>query len=616
MCGILGYIGKREFDPEAFGRTLDVMKNRGPDDRGIYEEPEVLLGHRRLSILDLSPAGHQPMTSPDGRYVIAYNGEVYNFKVLRNSLEKEGARFRSSSDTEVILHLYAREGPSCLDKFRGMFAIAIWDRVERRLFLARDRMGIKPLYVWRFPGGIAFASQVKALRRMPGGPSLVNPDAVVQYLLWGSVPCPLTILSGAECLEPATWMTWDAAGGETQRCYWAFPEGPTRYQTREEALEALRPKLAEAVALRCISDAPLGAFLSGGVDSSSVVCLMREAGQRDIRTFSISFPHTDLDEGPYAVKVAEQFETFHEDISITEGMVRSEMDAFFGAMDQPTCDGLNTYMVSKFAKQGGITVSLSGLGGDELFAGYPSFRRAVWLAPHLRRFPRLAVWAGARAAAFFGERYRKLEALALRGRPVDRLYFLSRGMFTPRQVRSLLSPEFLRAAEPPDEAALRHMPVAADGSELRVTQGLELRRYMHDQLLRDSDVFGLDSSLEIRVPLIDHEIVETLLMTAPHVILHHPPKALLMEALPKPLPRLCTHRPKMGFTFPIGSWMRDPWKAQVSRHLSNDKPRPGAKGGLNPRSAGTVWEEFLAGRVHWSRPWSLFALERYMGGLS
>jgi asparagine synthase (glutamine-hydrolysing) len=496
MCGILGYIGKRSFDAEAFGKALDLMANRGPDDRGLYEEPEILLGHRRLAILDLSPAGHQPMLYPSSelragegrhcestvsgvlgcstldtlgtdsplldhdRYVIVFNGEVYNFQELRGPLEEEGARFRSHSDTEVILALYAKEGPACLQRFRGMFAMAIWDRQERTLFLARDRMGIKPLYVWRFPGGIAFASEVKAIKALPGGPREVNPEAVVQYLMWGSVPEPLTIVKGVDCLPPATWAMWKD-GNWRQEVYWDFPSGPPLYKTREEAIEALRPVLKEAVRLRCISDAPLGAFLSGGVDSSSVVSLMREAGQQDIRTFSISFPQTDFDEGPYALRVAEQFETLHTDVSVTEGMVRKELDGFFDAMDQPTCDGVNTYLISKFAKMGGLTVSLSGLGGDELFGGYPSFRRAVRWSERIHGVPRVLFWVASKASAFLNGRGAKVEALSLRGNAVDRLYFANRGLFMPSQVKRLLHPDLLDLLPPSSFSpfaphALRH----------------------------------------------------------------------------------------------------------------------------------------------------------------
>lgn len=646
MCGILGLIGPRSFDAEAFGKALDVMRSRGPDDRGIYEAQDCLLGHRRLAILDLSPMGHQPMASHDGRYLIVFNGEVYNFSELRKPLEDEGVSFRSHSDTEVILELYARKGPKCLDDFRGMFAMAIWDKMEKSLFLARDRMGIKPLYVWPRPDGIGFASEVKALRALPDGPSGTEPEALVQYLAWGSVPAPLTITKGVESLMPATWMIWKG-GSITRRAYWDFPGSsaasgaPSRvtghqspvtflYNSRGEALEVLRPLLREAVAYRCISDAPLGAFLSGGIDSSSVVALMRKAGQKALHTFSISFPQTSLDEGPFAVKVAEQFGTCHNDVAINSTLAEENLDAFFSAMDQPTCDGFNTFMVSKFAKQGGLTVSLSGLGGDELFAGYGHYRRILRSLPWLKAFPRLGTRAASRGASHLSRRYAKLEALTLL--PIQNskfniqnylgaLYYAARGLFMPSQIRDIVHPDILSqtALGSGDASSLLPAPfssvslLTSNFSRLHSLMALELRRYMHDQLLRDSDVFGMANSLEIRVPLIDHRIVETIFQTAPEIIRgstfspSNQPKALLLDALPAPLPRLCTHRPKMGFTFPFDAWMKGPWAETMGDKFQHAAKQDGL---FAPSAAERIWQRYSAGDAHWSRPWAVLAALR------
>ena len=609
MCGILGYLGKRDFPLEAFERALDTMAQRGPDDRGLHEEPAVLLGHRRLAILDLSAAGHQPMMTPDGRYVIVYNGEVYNFRELREPLEREGVRFMSESDTEVILALFARKGPACLDDLRGMFAIAIWDTLEKSLFLARDRMGIKPLYVWRFPGGVAFGSEVRALQALPGGPAEVEPEAVAQYLMWGSVPEPLTVASGVECLPPATWALW-RNGTWSRTTYWEPPAGKPAFIRREEVVEALRPEIVEAVRLRCISDAPLGAFLSGGIDSSAVVGLMRAAGHEHLHTFSMSFPQTELDEASYALAVARQFDTRHTNVEVSEAMIREELDGFFAAMDQPTCDGMNTHLVSKFAKRGGLTVSLSGLGGDELFAGYASFRRARALEPWLRHAPRWPLGVAAGAAA----RWRKLSLLALPAPATGRLYAASRCLFTPAEVRRLLAPDVLSRTSLSHEAGgvpgLVPTPASTVGA-VHGTMELELRRYMHNQLLRDSDVFGMAHSLEIRVPLIDHKIAEILFRTHPDLIVGGGQKALLLDALPRPLPRECTHRKKMGFTFPFARWMRGPWTFLPDALRSTAGGR-GDRRTLDAREAARTWTRFADGELHWSRPWSLYVLERFL----
>lgn len=621
MCGILGIVGKHDVAPEAFGGALDTLAPRGPDDRGVYESPECLLGHRRLAILDLSSAGHQPMAGADGRYQIVFNGEVFNYRELRRPLEEEGVRFHSDSDTEVILALYARKGPACLEAFRGMFALAIWDTQERSLFLARDRMGIKPLYLWQTPHTIAFASEVRALRALPGGPRAISPAAVRKYLLWGSVPSPFTLLEGIESLPPATWGIWRDGRFETQE-YWRLPEGSPTITERGEALETLRPILQESVALRCISDAPLGAFLSGGVDSSSIVSLMRSSGHHDLRTFSISFPQVEYDEGPHALRIADQFGTLHTHIAVTESIVRGELDAFFSATDQPTCDGVNTFLISKFARQGGLTVALSGLGGDEVFSGYRHLRSIARLSPWVKRFPRLVSWAAAPWVKHLHPRFAKIEAMALPGTEYQRLYFGRRGLFMPSQATKLMGPEAtgdalaaLRAHAELYEASgwgsgplFRKDFAKTRMSGLHHVMHLEIRRYLHNQLLRDSDVFGMAHGLEIRVPFLDHLLVETAFRVSPQLLLEGDPKGLLLDALPTPLPRECTHRPKMGFTFPFDTWMRGPWKTMMEDGLLS--PLAAADPFLQPEAVHKVWRGYLEGKLHWSRPWSLLALRK------
>jgi asparagine synthase (glutamine-hydrolysing) len=482
-------------------------------------------------------------------------------------------------------------------------------------------MGIKPLYVWPRPEGIAFASEVKALRALPHGPSHVDPEAIVHYLAWGHVPAPLTITSGVEHLVPASWMRWKG-GVSAKRTYWEFPAVDTQavrpylYNSRDEAAEALRPLLREAVAYRYISDAPLGAFLSGGIDSSAVVSLMRASGQERLHTVSVSFPQTPLDEGPYALKVAEQFGTAHTDISVSARNAKEALEDFFAAMDQPTCDGFNTYLVSKYARQAGLTVSMSGLGGDELFAGYRHFRRIIAAEPWLDRFPRAIVSAGVRAARNSAPRLAKLEALALPGPALTRLYYGARGLFSPGQIRSLVQPSVLADTALGQGEASALLPPASllkgSGgrplSRFHSIAALELRRYMHDQLLRDSDVFGLAHAVEIRVPLIDHRIVELIFNTAPQAVLSrsagHRQKALLIQSLPAALPPLCTNRPKMGFTVPFDDWLRTAWRGGQGGLL--DSLGPGGDASAGARAG--LLDCRLSDRLHWSRSWSISAL--------
>ena len=615
MCGILGYVGRRTFDAEGFGRALDTMAARGPDDRGIYAEPEVLLGHRRLSIIDLSAGGRQPLISGDGRYVVVFNGEIYNYQAIRNELAQRGVIFSSRSDTEVLLASYALKGPACLDEFRGMFALAIYDRKEQSFFLARDRMGIKPLYLWRFPGGIAFASEVTALQALPGGPSQLAATALWNYLSWGSIPEPLTIAEGVESFPPATWAKWTRER-ETQAVYWHLPTEAPIFTRRDEALEQLRPVLREAVALRCIADVPVGAFLSGGIDSSSIVSLMRAAGQHDLRTFSISSPQAEFDEAPFARTIAEHFETTHVDVPVSDTMVAQQLDGFFASMDQPTVDGLNTYLISAVARRGGLTVALSGVGGDELFAGYPLFRRIARVEPLLSRLPGAALAAAGHAAQRFRGRWKKLEALGSPAALVERLYAAARGVLTPSEAHAVLSADVrgaladAQAASGPQTDGGYEMPDIGGWSPLHRMMFREVRRYMRNQLLRDSDVFAMAHGLEIRVPLIDHVVAELLFRTDPAVILQSPPKSLLLDALPAPLPRVCTRRTKMGFTLPFDRWMKGPWRKMIEDALLAPASGNGAGTVFDRGAVEQMWRRYLAGGMHWSRPWVLYVAVR------
>jgi len=615
MCGILGYLGRRIFDTEKFGDALDTMAARGPDDRGIYAEPEVLLGHRRLSVIDRSAAGRQPMISRDGRYVVVFNGEIYNYKAIRHALAQRGVNCFTNSDTEVLLAAFAHQGPSCLDDFRGMFAFAIYDRREQSVFVARDRMGVKPLYVWRFPGGIAFASEVKALQALPGGPSEVAAAALWNYLLWGSVPEPSTIAAGVECLPPASWMKWTPRH-ETQAVYWHLPTEAPVFTRRAEAVEHLRPVLREAVALRCIADVPVGAFLSGGIDSSSIVSLMRAAGQNDLRTFSISFPQAESDEAPFARMIAEHFETTHVDVPVSDAMAARQLDGFFTAMDQPTVDGLNTYLISAIARRGGLGVALSGLGGDELFAGYPLFRRIGRTEPLLSLVPAGVLGAAGHVARRCQGRWKKLEALGGAAAVAERLYAAARGVLMPSEAHAVLSADMRQAVA--DGASAQRPKM--DGGAARTDAGAwsslhglmfrELSRYMRNQLLRDSDVFAMAHGLEIRVPLIDHAVAELLFRTAPGVILQNPPKSLLLDALPAPLPQVCTHRAKTGFTLPFDRWMKGAWRKMIEDALLAAASGDGASALFNRDVMARMWRRYLAGGVHWSRLWVLYVAAR------
>ena len=605
MCGILGAVATAPEDlPDsgAFGRALDRLAHRGPDGHGVFHDHAAMLGHRRLSIVDLSAAGQQPMVSADERFVIVYNGEVYNHHALREELERDGQALRSRCDTEVLLELYARRGTACLERLRGMFALAVWDRREQELVLARDRLGIKPLYYWAGASQLAFGSELRALGTLPGVPCAPSIEAIHGYLTWGSVPQPHTMLRDVHELPPGSVLRWKQ-GKLTTRRWWSLSPAQ-RHATRDEALEVLRPTLREAVRLRCIADVPLGAFLSGGIDSSAIVGLMRAAGHSDLRTLSIVFPGTRHDEARFAQQSPRRYETSHTELEATDGMVGDLLDAFFDALDQPTIDGLNSFVVSRLARAAGLTVALSGLGGDEVFGGYTSFRRASALAPWLERVPQGLRAGAARVGSRLHPRLAKIDAFALPGSVSEQSYRATRGLFSRRQVDALLEASPLRAepSRTPYEGPLPTSPFHA-------IMGLELGGYMHNQLLRDSDVFGMASAVEIRVPLIDHEVVEVVAATPAELVMAGSHKALLRDALPHPLPPACVERPKMGFTFPFDSWLKTRWRGDVEAQLL---ALPDALVQLmRPAQVRAVWEAYLAGTVHWSRPWAIYVLARW-----
>src|SRR4030095_2116709 len=417
VCGIAGILRDAASATAAnrVERMHTAIAHRGPDDRGVWQSPggHAAYAHTRLSIIDLSPAGHQPMAIAAGRFTITYNGEIYNFAELRRSLTSAGATFRSNSDTEVILRLYELEGPACVERLRGMFAFAIWDQRERTCFLARDRFGIKPLYYHEAGGVLTFASEVRALVAS-GVSTNLDPQATYEYFRSGSVPEPLTLFRGVRALEAGQYMIW-RAGQVTTRQYWDI--NFDFEDAAAEPVQATRTALLDSVAHHFVSDVPVGVFLSGGMDSTAIVALARAVQPEKLRTFSITFPGSPLDEGPQARRTAEHFATQHHEWAIDATTARPLFDEFLSAADQPSIDGFNTYTVSRLAGRQGVKVVLSGLGGDEIFGGYPSFQEVTRLA-------RVGLWVAragpaARGAlrvagAIAGSRVRRLSDLVAR----------------------------------------------------------------------------------------------------------------------------------------------------------------------------------------------------------
>ncbi|MDE3083749.1 MAG: asparagine synthase (glutamine-hydrolyzing), partial [Verrucomicrobiota bacterium] len=378
MCGIAGYIDSQIAPAErkaAVTRMCGVMQHRGPDDEGFINVGAASLGIRRLAIFD--PAnGHQPMATPDGRYHLVFNGAVYNHRELRTQLAAAGFAFRTNCDTEVLLAAFARWGEDCLPRLRGMFAFAIWDATERKLFLARDAFGIKPLYIFREGPRLLFASELNALLASDAVPAEIDPQAVSDYLAWFAVPAPRTIWRDIINLRPGECATF-RDGQFMPRAWWTFQKIPKEIQacaTYSEFIQELRTRLDDTIRAHLLADVPVGAFLSGGIDSSIVVGLMQRLGSSRLKTFSIGFGEAGYSEATFAEQAANYFGTDHQTSVLTGAQVAADLGRILSALDQPTGDGVNTYYVSRAARAGGVTVALSGLGGDELFGGYPSFR--------------------------------------------------------------------------------------------------------------------------------------------------------------------------------------------------------------------------------------------------
>ncbi len=632
MCGIFGVVARNASIPDGvLERGTQSLAHRGPDDSGtillsdsVPEPVEIGLGNRRLAILDLSALAHQPMHDSETGNWIVYNGEIYNFRDVRHELEQAGTNFISNSDTEVLLKAYARWGEACLGKFRGMFAFALWDPSRHRLFIARDPMGIKPLYYAQSGSYFIFASEVRTILGTGLVPSRVDPAGLTNYLTFGSAYDPLTLVEGVHALPPGHTLTWEG-GVLRQSSYWDLvddlAERPTSdsfsAENEKDAAGHLQPLLEEAVRLQLVSDVPVGIFLSGGIDSSALVSILRRSGVT-ASTFSIVFREADFSEVQHSRAIASKFHTDHHEVNVSQDDVLAAIPDALGAMDLPTMDGVNTYFVSRETRRAGVKVALSGLGGDEVFAGYSTFRTV----PRMERFARF--WKhvpgsirGPFASAFSAlapanDQNRKLAALARDNGRLLHPYFLSRMLFTASQ-RDLLMRNVDPSASDSATASQRDRLQRARALDAvnRVSY-LESRCYMLNTLLRDADFMSMSQGLEVRVPLIDHQLAKAVLALPGHWKLNGTPKKLLVDALAGSLPDEIVHRPKRGFTLPFEHWIRQELRSEVEPVLDAKRISNGPLGGLlDGKQVQRIWQDFLQGTVSWSRPWSLYVLQRW-----
>lgn len=595
MCGIAGFFDPRKTLPDAEARlkTLQhALRHRGPDGCGAWQSPSGIahLAHTRLAILDLSASGHQPMTLPEGRFTITYNGEIYNFRELRSELERDGVIFQSGTDTEVLLRLYERDGTEMTKRLRGMFAFALWDEQERTCFLARDAFGIKPLYHTCGSGVFAFASELRALQQARLVGDDLDAHAVVAYFESGSVPEPLTLLRDARLLGAGCSMLWKD-GRVEGRTWWqpSFPEG---VPLQEAPAQTLRTALLDSTRHHFVSDVPVGIFLSGGIDSTALLALARENGVRDIDTFSIGVDDVALDESSTAQRTAKHFGARHHELRLTAAEGMRGFQEFIQHIDQPSIDGFNTFMVARFARQQGLKVVLSGLGGDEMFGGYASFTqvpRLVWGSRLLNFVPGLRQHLGRRLEQHATSyRLRRLGAYLQSPPTVRHAYHVFRGIFSRRTARVLAA----RYAGVPLAELLDATPPMAHSESMPTLRDevsrCELTLYMRNQLLKDSDVMSMANGLELRVPLVDRVLFESV-AHLPAATRLRQGKKLLIEALPE-LPEWVVNRPKRGFLFPYQKWAA--------------------------ASGGGMFEQ-VAARIPlptttWFQQWAVFMMERWL----
>jgi asparagine synthase (glutamine-hydrolysing) len=584
MCGLNGIfaynVAAGSPDRRELMATRDHMAARGPDGAGEWwsSDRRLGLGHRRLSIIDLSDRAAQPMISACGRYVVVFNGEIYNYPDLRRELEAQGRVFRTTSDTEALLHLYARDGRQMTIHLRGMFAFAIWDNEARSIFLARDPYGIKPLYYHDDGWTVRFASQVKSL--IAGGKISRDPEpaGIVGFHLWGSVPEPFTIYQSIRALPAGHTMLVDEAGARRSQAYAsiakAFADGAAQNLPETELVDRVRTATAESVAAHLLADVEVGVFLSAGVDSGALLGLMRDAGQQRIRAITLAFDEflgTPEDEAPLAAKIAEQYGANHVVRRVDKDEYRSDLPAILAAMDQPSIDGVNTWFVAKAAREAGLKVALSGLGGDELLAGYPSFREIPQWTSLLRlpsAVPGMGMVFRTLVSLSGAPRHNpKLAGLVTYSGSVERAYFLKRALLLPFELETVLDPDIVRRGLKRLNLFGRIREVAAPRSaptQARIA-ALESTQYMRNQLLRDADWAGMAHSLEIRTPLVDWRLLQALAPVTPRLQAGAGKRALA-AAPALVLPPSIVDRSKTGFGVPTGRWA-----ANTSTRRASDK---------------------------------------------
>ena len=613
MCGIAGIVGLQSKDVSSskIRQMSNSLAHRGPNAEGFFVDDSVAFGHRRLSIIDLAETANQPLFDAAGRFAVILNGEIYNYREVKQTLADYP--FRTESDTEVILAAYVKHGADCLSLLNGMFAFAIWDNKRKELFVARDRLGVKPLYYSiTNDGAFVFASEIRAILDSDLVPRELNEHAVSEYLMYQSVYAPQTIVKNIFQLPAGSFGMF--ANSEFRiRSYWQIEKNRTNEEFKDEKAVKAKVKdlLLGSIERRMISDVRLGAFLSGGIDSSAVVALMSAVSEQPVDTFSVTFGEKEFDESRYSNLIAKKFNTRHTSVCLTPGDFLEELPNALRVTDSPSGDGLNTYIVSKATKRSGITVALSGLGGDELFAGYSYFFN--WLKTRNGVLPMIPAFVrkpiGMVLANSSKSRYQRIaEILKADELSLSNTYPMFRQVMSQRSAHDLYRNGHgdLAIQEVLNRKAndINRFPLL---SQLSIA---ELLGYTQNVLLKDTDQFGMASALEIREPFFDYLLVEYVLQIPDKIKFNGYPKSLLVESIAPMLPDEIVHRKKMGFVLPWEKWMRN----ELSELCRARIDRLGGCGLFDAQKLMKKWNAFLSGSkgVAWSELWHLVVLSDWL----
>jgi len=618
MCGINGifHFSGATKSNGLIERMNEKLAHRGPDAVGVFQDDVVQLGHRRLSIIDVSEAANQPFISADGNFVIVFNGEIYNYRTVKNQLTDY--QFKTNGDTEVILAAYIKWGENCLRVLNGIFSFAIWDKSKKELFVSRDRLGVKPLYYFLSNNYFVFSSSLKSILSTNLVERKISKSGLIDFLRYQTVHAPATIIEDIDVLMPGHFMRVNEEDGVVFKEYWNVTQAQRKkYESIDAVHAAVKNQLTQSVEMQLVADVPFGAFLSGGIDSSLIVALMSKVHNQKVDTFSVVFKEQEFSEREFSQLVAKKFQTNHHEIELSVNDFKELIPAALSFMDHPSGDGPNTFVVSKKTKEAGIKMALSGLGGDELFGGYsifnqlPNLQNKKWIRsfPGYGRRPFAKIYHSLKGTVASS----KISALlSLDNYEVADIYQIYRQVLMDEQIIKLVSYPYLssnRVFEITNEL-VGYKTNGASLPNLSKISVAEISTYMQNVLLRDADQMSMASGLEVRVPFLDHELVELVLGIGDEFKKPITPKKLLVDSFADLLPQEIYNRPKMGFVLPYEKWMKNDLRDFCQARIDYLKESEH----FNGKELEQLWKKFLSGNklITWSRIWPLVVLSNWM----